>query len=133
MPNTIVENMASDVLDRIIVKTDKEKYSFIDPITILMLISITIGIIRIIQECRKDKLNKLSTEDKTKFLLEDIKKTAKNPGFLNKWKVKRIIKNKLSREQYKVCGESVYKSLLELGEKITEEQVSSLLEYNDHV
>lgn len=133
MPNTTVNNMASDVLDRIIVKTDKEKYSFIDPITILMLISITIGIIRIIQECRKDKLNKLSTEDKAKFLLEEIRKTAKNPGFINKWKVKRIIKNKLSREQYGVCGESVFDALSELGEKITEEQVLSLLEYNNNV
>jgi len=131
MPNTVVNNLASDILDRTIVKTDKEKYSFIDPITILMLISITIGIIRVIQECRKDKLKKLSSEDKTNLVLEEIRKTAKNPGFLNKWKIKRVIKNKLTKEQYRVCGDSIYDSLVELGEKITEEQVSSLLEYNN--
>lgn len=133
MPDTVVNNLASDILDRTIVKTDKEKYSFIDPITILMLISITIGIIRVIQECRKDKLKKLSSEDKTNLVLEEIRKTAKNPGFLNKWKIKRVIKNKLTKEQYRVCGDSIYDSLVELGEKITEEQVSSLLEYNNNV
>lgn len=131
MPNTIVENIASDILDKTIAKTDKEKYSFIDPITILMLISITIGIIRVIQECRKDKLNKLSNKEKTDLVLEEIRKNAKNLGILNKWKIKRIMKKTLNKDQYRVCGESMFSALVELGEKITEDQVSSLLEYKN--
>ena len=129
MLNETINNMAQDVLDKTVVKTDKEKYSFIDPITILMIISITIGIIRVIQECRKDKLKSLSKEEKQNFIAQEIRKSAANPGFMNKWRVQRIIKNKLSKEQYSVCGKNMFDTFRELGEHITDEQVKSLLEY----
>jgi hypothetical protein len=131
MSSVTINNMAMDVLDSTVVKTDKEKYSFIDPITILMIISITVGIIRIIQECRKDKLKKLSKEDKADLILHEIRIAAANPGFITKWRVQRIMKRTLSKEQYKVCKDSMFEAFRELGERITEEQVSSLLEYKN--
>ena len=131
MPSVTINNMAMDVLDSTVVKTDKDKYSFIDPITILMIISITVGIIRIIQECRKDKLKNLSKEGKRDFILSEIRRSSLNPGFITKWRVQRVMKRTLTKEQYKVCSESMFEAFRELGERITEEQVSSLLEYKN--
>ena len=131
MPSVTINNMAMDVLDSTVVKTDKDKYSFIDPITILMIISITVGIIRIIQECRKDKLKNLSKEGKRDFILNEIRRSSIDPGFITKWRVQRVMKRTLTKEQYKVCSESMFEAFRELGERITEEQVSSLLEYKN--
>lgn len=131
MSSMTVNNMAMDVLDSTMVKTDKDKYSFIDPITILMIISITIGIIRVIQECRKDKLNKLSKEGKRDFIRDEIRRSSIDPGFITKWRVQRVMKRNLTKEQYRVCSESMFEAFRELGESITDEQVSSLLEYKN--
>lgn len=131
MASVTINNMAMDVLESTVVKTDKDKYAFIDPITILMIISITVGIIRIIQECRKDKLKNLSQEGKRDFILNEIRRSSINPGFITKWRVQRVMKRTLTKEQYKVCGESMFEAFRELGERITEEQVSSLLEYKN--
>jgi len=131
MSSITINNMASDVLDSTVVKTDKDKYSFIDPITILMIISITVGIIRIIQECRKDKLKGLSKEGKRDFILQEIRRSSVDPGFITKWRVQRVMKRTLTKDQYKVCSESMFEAFRELGERITEEQVSSLLEYKN--
>jgi len=131
MPSVTISNMATDVLESTVVKTDKDKYSFIDPITILMIISITVGIIRIIQECRKDKLKNLSKEGKRDFILQEIRRSSVDPGFITKWRVQRVMKRTLTKEQYKVCSESMFEAFRELGERITEEQVSSLLEYKN--
>lgn len=131
MASVTINNMAMDVLESTVVKTDKDKYSFIDPITILMIISITVGIIRIIQECRKDKLKNLSKEGKRDFILNEIRRSSIDPGFITKWRVQRVMKRTLTKEQYKVCSESMFEAFRELGERITEEQVSSLLEYKN--
>ena len=131
MPSVTISNMATDVLESTVVKTDKDKYSFIDPITILMIISITVGIIRIIQECRKDKLKNFSKEGKRDFILQEIRRSSVDPGFITKWRVQRVMKRTLTKEQYKVCSESMFEAFRELGERITEEQVSSLLEYKN--
>lgn len=131
MSSATINNMAMDVLEGMKVKIDKDKYSFIDPITILMIISITVGIIRIIQECRKDKLNKLSKEGKTDFIRDEIRRSSINPGLINKWRVQRVMKRNLTKEQYRICGEGMFEAFRELGERITDDQVSALLEYKN--
>jgi len=133
MSSVVIEQTASRLEPRILHKAAEKhpNYGFIDPITILMIISIMVGVIRIIQECQKNKLKKLSDEEKINFYLNEIKSKAKNPGLLAKWRIQKVIKRAMSKEQYKYFGDSVYETLQELGERIKEEQVSSLLEYKN--
>ena len=132
MPSEQISRTAEIMANRLLVKcSEKNKdYSFIDPITILMMISIMIGVIRIIQECRKNKLRKLSTnEEKLAFYKEDIKRNCRNPGLLVKRRIHKLIARNMSKQQYKVFGDSLYEVLQEVGENVTDELLSALLEY----
>lgn len=131
MSSQIIVNTAEIVRDRTMGRVKEEERFGIDPITILMLISIMIGVIRIIQECRKNKLSSLSNEEKVRFIHNEIKINSNNLKLIQKHRVKRLIRQNLTRDQNKIYGEPLFKTLMELGQNIKEEQVSALLEYKN--
>jgi len=131
MSSQIIVNTAEIVRDRTMGRIKEEERFGIDPITILMLISIMIGVIRIIQECRKNKLSSLSHEEKVRFIHNEIKTNSNNLKLIQKHRVKRLIRQNLTRDQNKIYGEPLFKTLTELGQNIKEEQVLALLEYKN--
>jgi hypothetical protein len=44
-------------------------------------------------------------------------------------RLRKILKNHLTKDQYKVYGDAMLQTLLEVGKTVKEEQVSALLEY----
>lgn len=131
MAATIINDLANKVLELTkskLSKEDQDKYGF-DPITILMMISIILTLIRVIQECRKDKSKLMTQSEKTEYLCTEIKSLSFNNTFLNRVRMRSAIKKHLSKAQYKKYGEPLLQALLETGKTVTDEQVSALLEY----
>lgn len=119
------EEVMEDMLSR--VKSSKDNIEFIDPITILMIISITVGIIRAIQECRKNNLRNYSHNEVTDYLTTDIKFQSMNHGFITRWKLSRLIKKYLNKEQYSYYGDALMRSILECGRNINQDVIFDAL------
>jgi len=129
MPALIIEELAKEIYDKTLSKVkEKDRYG-IDPITIIMIIAIMVNVIRVIQECNKNKTTKLSTGEKTEFFSTDVKFRSFNHSFLTRMRLRKILKNQLTKDQYKVYGDAMLQTLLEVGKTVKEEQVSALLEY----
>ena len=127
----ILETLAQDILDKTLAKVkETDRYS-IDPLTIIILIGIAVNVIRVIQECNKNKTTKLKFGEKVDLLGTDIKFRSNNHSFFTRLKIRSIIKKHLNKSQYKVYQEPLLETLLEIGKTVKEEQVSALLEHEN--
>jgi len=127
----ILETLAQDILDKTLAKVkETDRYS-IDPLTIIILIGIAVNVIRVIQECNKNKTTKLKFGEKVDLLSTDIKFRSNNHSFFTRLKIRSIIKKHLNSSQYKVYKEPLLQTLLDIGKKVKEEQVTALLEYEN--
>lgn len=126
-----VELLAQEVYDKTMAQIDKSELYGIDPLTIIILIGIMVNVIRVIQECNKDKTSKLASGEKAVLLSTDIKFRAFQHGWFTRLRLKRIIKKHLTKDQNNKYGEAILKSLLDVGKTVKEEQVSALLEYEN--
>lgn len=127
----ILERLAKDILDKTLSKVKETDRYGIDPLTIIILIGIVVNIIRVIQECNKNKTSKLTFGDKVDLLSTDVKFRSNNHNLLTRLRIRSIIKKHLNKSQYKVYKNALLESLLDLGKKVKEEQVSALLEYEN--
>ena len=129
----VIDDLASKILDSTkskLTKEDQDNFGF-DPITILMMISIILTLVRVIQECRKDKSKLMKQSEKTEYLCTEIKSLSFNNTLFNRLRIRSVIKKHLNKSQNKRYGESLLQALLEAGKTITDEQVSALLEYKN--
>lgn len=98
-------------------------------ITILMIISIVLTCVRILQECNKNKLSSLSTQqDKYSLYGEQIKYFSLNKGWFTKMRIKKILRKEMSREDYAKYSLSILSALLDTGEVLTDEEIITLVE-----
>lgn len=106
---------------------EEEKFGSI--IAILMIISITLTLIRVLQECNKNKLpNNCSQSDKNILYGSEIKLYSTKRGWFTKLRMKRIIKQQMSKEQYAKYGLSLLNALLDTGTNLNNEEVVALVE-----
>lgn len=132
MPAEIIENLAKNILDKVDEQIKPEDKYGIDPITIIMLIGLALTLIRIVQECRKDKVKLFgSRSEKTDYITTEVKSLCFNRSLITRMRLRKIVKNHLTREQYKVYGDALIKSVLETGKNLTQEQAEALLEYKN--
>lgn len=132
----IVDNLATLVLNTTLKKVEhnKEKlYGFIDPLTMIIIIGIIVNVIRVIQECNKDKTNSLPKAQTAELLSTDVRFRSLNHSWFSRRKIKKIIQKHLTKEQYKVYSDALLSSLLDIGKTVKDEQVSALLEYENNV
>lgn len=135
-----IEKKAEQIKNEIVRKANAanrnvaSRYGFVDPITVLMLISIMIGLIRVVQECRKDKLSRTNNRKEQAGIIKDeILSLGPKPGLFQKRKIKKILVANMSKEQYKLYGSHTYDELVNVGSTVTDEQVLALLEYKKNV
>lgn len=106
---------------------EEEKFGSI--IAILMIISITLTLIRVLQECNKSKLpNNCTQSDKNILYGNEIKLYSTKRGWFTKLRMKRIIKQQMSKEQYAKYGLSLLNALLDTGTNLNNEEVVALVE-----
>ena len=119
-----VKNIAQKVIDQ--VPQDPEKFGFV--ITILMVVSIILTMIRIIQECNKSKLFGFNDKERVHFFKEQIKTLSIKKSWFTRMTIKKAIRKQLPRELYKAYGMDLMNAILNTGEKLTEEEIQSLVE-----
>jgi competence protein ComGC len=106
-----------------------EEENFGSIIAILMIISITLTLIRILQECNKNKnLNDFSAEDKYKLYGSEIKSYSLKRGWFTKFRIKKVIRKQMSKEQYQKYGSILLKTILDTGENLKDEEIITLVE-----
>jgi hypothetical protein len=102
-------------------------------ILILMIVGIILSLVRIIQECNKKKLLGLNRDKQNKVMQQAIGDICIKKNMINQWRLNRIIKQKLSPEDYKAYGAELKKSIMETGPELTEEEITTLVEESSNV
>jgi hypothetical protein len=123
--NNEVKNIANNIRQKAGIP---ENETFGSVIAILMVISIILTLIRVFQECNKNKVKNYSDMDRNAFYTENIHSYSKNRGWFTKLRMKRIIKKQMSKEQYAKYGNSLLNCILDEGENLTEDQTITLVE-----
>lgn len=97
-------------------------------IAILMMISIVLTVIRVLQECNKNKTENMTAADKTAIYAENIRSYSRKRGWFTRLRIKRIIKRELNKEEYNKYGIKLTEALLDIGENLKDDEVATLVE-----
>ncbi len=126
-PNAKLKEIAIKILEKSTVPKE-DNYGFA-LITILMIISIILTVVRIIQECNKNKLKGLSSsQDKYTLYGSEIKAYSSKRGWYTKMRIKKLLRRELNPADYEQYGFALLSALLDMGETLTEEEVVTLVE-----
>lgn len=130
--NKNLENIANKVLVKVNPSYNQDNCGSV--ILILTVISIILSLIRVIQECNKNKLTNLFTgQDKAQLMTQEINNICLKRNILTKWRLSRIVKQKLSPGDYKVIGSQLQQAIMDVGCNLTEEECLVLLEELNNV
>lgn len=97
-------------------------------ILIVMVIGIILSLIRVIQECNASRMISLDQKSKAKIIHSQVNEICIKRTFMNRWRLRRIIKEKLSAEDHKLYGEKLKNAILDSGSELTEEETFTLVE-----
>lgn len=125
LKNKKLQTIVAKVLRQAGLENDEQFGSII---TILMMISIIVTVIRVIQECNKEKLTKLSNSDKYSLFEKQIKSYSSRRGWFTKMRLRKILRNKLSPEAYKKYQDQLVQGILKAGEDLNREEIITLME-----
>jgi len=123
--NTKINNIARKVLKDSNIPEDQ---NFGSVIAILMMVSIMLTVIRILQECNKNKTQNMTANDKCAVYGENIRSYSKKRGWFTRMRIKRIVKKQLNAEDFNKYGIKITEALLDTGENLTDDEVSTLVE-----
>lgn len=121
-----LEAIAMKVMDKMDLSNKSDKYGNI--IVVIMIIGIILTLVRIIQECNDQQFSQMNKEDKARRMHEQVTSICISRNFLNKWRLRRIIKERLSSEDYKLHGAKLREAILDTGSQLTEEESYTLVE-----
>lgn len=120
-----LESIALKVMDKMELSNKEDKYGNI--IVVIMIIGIILTLVRIIQEC-DSKFSIFDKNQQAKYMREQIKSICISKNFINSWRLRRIIKEKLSAEDYRQYGDKLKAAILDTGADISEEESYALVE-----
>lgn len=124
--NEKLKNISENIREKTNIPQE-EKFGSV--IAILMIISIILTVVRVIQECNKNKLSSNCTfEDKKNLYGEQIRSYSQKRGWFTKLRIKKIIRKNMSKEQYNKYGESLLNSILNTGEYLKDDEITTLME-----
>ena len=105
-----------------------ENDNFGSIIGILMIISITLTLIRVLQECNKNKTQNMNMTDKSSVYGEEIRSYSKKRGWFTRLRIRKIVKRHLPPEDYSKYGLKLVEILMDFGQNITDEDTTTLVE-----
>jgi hypothetical protein len=124
--NNALEKIAKKVITNMQLPQDKE-YG-IDPITIIIVIGVILSLIRVIQECKKNRKLIKDKNEYSSMVKRDIQDIILKDSWLNRLRLQRTIKQNLTKEQYKTYGKFLQNSIMETGINLTEDEAYTLTE-----
>jgi hypothetical protein len=129
--NVELEKIANKVIKKINVPPQDQYQSVI---LVVMVISVILSLIRVVQECDNKKLKLLSNKkDQAQFMQQSVKNICIKKNLLNQWRLKKIIKQKLSPEDYKNLGDQLKKAIMDVGVDLTDDESLTLMEAANNV
>jgi len=123
--NIKLENLSSKIINESGINSSTEYTSVL---LTIMIIGIILNCIRVIQECSNNKTRKMSKEETVVFYQKEIRKLSDRKGWYTKMRIRKAIRREMKMGVYKEYGSSIVDSMLSIGENITEDEVSSILE-----
>jgi len=120
-----LEAIGYKILDKVENKPQDEHGSII---LIIMVVGVVLSLIRVIQECNANKLVSLNKHQQRQLMAESMKTIAIKRTLINQWRLKRMLKNKLSPEDYRLYGPSLQKAIMDTGTHLTDDEILTLLE-----
>lgn len=120
-----LEKIVAKVMDKMDL-SNNDKYGNL--ILIVMIAGVMLTLIRTIQECHSHKMGLFNKTDKAKFMQDQVKEICISKTFFNKWRLKKIVKQKLSSEDYKLYGTQLINAILDTGSELNEEESYTLME-----
>lgn len=131
--NPKLEQIANKVVEKMNVSQQQHNQSQ-SVILIVMIVGIILSLIRVIQECENKKLRLLSNKkDQAQLMQQRIKGICISRNILNQWRLKKIIKQKLSPEDYKSMGDKLKKAIMDVGVNLTDDESLTLMEAVNNV
>ena len=131
--NSKLEQIANKVVEKMNVSQQQHGQSQ-SVILIVMIVGIILSLIRVIQECENKKLRLLSNKkDQAQLMQQRIKGICISRNILNQWRLKKIIKQKLSPEDYKSMGDKLKKAIMDVGVNLTDDESLTLMEAVNNV
>jgi hypothetical protein len=124
--NIAVEKIAKKVLNNM--ELPKDKNYGIDPLTIIIVISVILSLIRVIQECRKNRQLVKDKNEYASLMKRDIQDAILKDSWLNRLRLQRVIKQNLTKDQYRAYGKDLQHSIMGTGINLTEDEVYTLME-----
>jgi hypothetical protein len=123
--NLALEKIGKKVLNKL--PKNEDNYG-IDPLTIIIVIGVILSLIRIIQECRKKRTLLKDKHERASLLKKDIQEIVLKDSWFNNLRLNRILKQHLSKDQYKVYAKELKNSIMEVGVNLTEDETYTLME-----
>ena len=121
----VVKDLAHQVLKKCGIDDDQKFGSII---AILMMVSIILTLVRVLQECNKDKTQNMTANDKNAIYGESMRTFSKKRGLFTRMRIKRLLKKELSSEDFSKYSIKLINAILDTGENLSDNQVSSLVE-----
>jgi hypothetical protein len=126
MNNEDLNKISKKVLSEANIPEDQK---FGSVIAILMVISIILTLVRVLQECNKNKLSSDSTEnDKYNLYGQEIRNYSLRKGWFIKMRIKKIMRKELSKEDYTTYSTRLLNAILNTGEDLKDDEVITLVE-----
>ena len=123
--NKKLNKIAEKILNQVNIDPNQKFGSII---AILMIISIILTVTRVLQECNKNKTKNMTSQDKTNTYAEIIKDLSFKRGWFTRLRIKKIIRKELSSEDYNKYGTKLTEAMLDIGESVTDDEVTTLME-----
>lgn len=124
MYSSEMQNIGQEILDKANIKQEK----FGSVIAVLMIISIILTVIRVIQECDKTELSIMNPQQQATLYHNNIKHLSLRRSWMTKMRLKKIIRQKLSKEDYRLHGNDICNAILDFGTNINQSQTQSIIE-----
>lgn len=116
------------IAEKVIVDGNLYLQDYGNPLMIIMIIGIILNCIRVIQECNNNRIKNLSKEKKKELFHRNIKRICGQRGWYAKMRIRKFIRQELKPEEYKNYHKQMTDSIFNLGENITEEEMTTILE-----
>lgn len=123
--NIKLKKIAEKVLNKASIPND-EKFGSV--IAVLMMISIILTTIRVLQECNKNKTKDMATADKYAVYGAEMRTFSKKRGWFTRLKIRRIVKQQMSSDNYNKYGIKIVEAMLDTGENLKDDEVITLME-----
>lgn len=123
--NERLKELAKKVLKKVNIN-EEEKFGSI--IAILMVISIILTLVRVLQECNKNKTQNMTATDKNAAYGESMRSFSKKRGWFTRMRIKRVIRKELTQEEFNKYGIKLTEALLDTGESLNDDEVTTLVE-----